>query len=121
MSIQSQLEAIAKRSTEKVEKVIRVSVFEVGNRIVIRSPFKTGLFISRWLTGINAIDNRGEGQINQVASDFKIGDTLYFVNSLPYADRLEKGWSDLARNGMVKLSAAEFDAIAEAAIRQFGD
>lgn len=121
MSIQSQLEAIAKRSTEKVEKVIRASVFEVGNRIVIRSPVYTGLFRSKWLTGINAIDNRGEGQINQVASDFKIGDTLYFVNSLPYAKPLEDGSSEQAPRGMVKLSSAEFDTIAEAAIRQFGD
>lgn len=121
MSIQSQLEEIAKRSTEKVEKVIRASVFEVGNRVVIRSPVDTGLFRANWLTGINAIDNRGDGQINQVASDFKVGDTLYFVNSLPYAKPLEDGSSEQAPRGMVKLSAAEFDTIAEAAIRQFGD
>jgi len=47
------------------------------------------------------------GTINGKASE---GDTIYLVNNLPYAQRLEGGWSHRqAPNGMVALSIQKFD------------
>ena len=47
------------------------------------------------------------GTINGKASE---GDAIYLVNNLPYAQRLENGWSTKqAPNGMVALSIQKFD------------
>lgn len=121
MSIQRQLEAIARRSTEKAAKVVRMSIFDVSSRISIRSPVDTGQFRFAWKTGVNAIDNKGNGTVGVLAPDFKIGDEVFFVNSLPYAKGLEDGNSEQAPHGMVKLSVAEFDSIAQGYINRFGD
>lgn len=121
MNVQQQLAVIAQRSAEKAEKVVRSSIFEVGNRIVTRSPVDTGLFRASWLTGIDGLENKGAGAISQNAQNFSIGQTLYFTNSLPYAEKLEYGSSQQAPSGMVRISAAEFDSIAEQVIMQLRD
>lgn len=38
-----------------------------------------------------------------------LGDVLYLVNNLPYAQRLEYGWSSQAPAGVVRLTAMEFN------------
>jgi len=119
-SIQQQLQEISQRSAQKAEQVVRASVMDVGNRVVIRSPVDTGAFRASWLAGVGAPENKG-GSIAQAASDWNLsgGQTLYFTNSLPYAERLEYGWSEQAPTGMVRISAAEFDTIAERMIKAF--
>jgi len=47
-------------------------------------------------------------------ASFQLGGKVYFCNSLPYAIRLENGWSQQAPAGMVKLTLAQ----AEVRIRQ---
>lgn len=57
--------------------------------------------------------SRVEGQISAIASGHK----HYLTNSLPYAKRLEEGWSKQAPNGMVALTVAEFIPIVTAAAK----
>jgi hypothetical protein len=35
----------------------------------------------------------------------------YITNNLPYAERLEYGWSGQAPSGMIRLSLAEFEQV----------
>jgi hypothetical protein len=51
-----------------------------------------------------------------VTMGVKAGDTITLVNNLPYAQRLENGWSGQAPNGMVSLTAQEFQQV----VRQIG-
>lgn len=39
------------------------------------------------------------------------GDSIYMVNNLPYAQRLENGWSTQAPRGMVKVTETQFKRI----------
>lgn len=41
----------------------------------------------------------------------QVGVTIYLVNALPYAERLENGWSKQAPAGMVRVTVADFDGI----------
>lgn len=37
--------------------------------------------------------------------ELKLGDTFYFTNNMPYAERIEfKGWSSKAPTGMVRVN-----------------
>lgn len=46
------------------------------------------------------------------------GKVFYFSNNLPYAQRLEDGWSSQAPEGMVALTTVEFGSIVAAAVKQ---
>lgn len=43
----------------------------------------------------------------------KAGDILYFQNNMPYAKRLEQGWSQQAPFGMVALTVVEWQTIVD--------
>lgn len=81
-----------------------------------------GRFRANWVASFGApartttdSTNRGDSEQQALqASQFEIGGTVYFCNSLPYALRLENGWSQQAPSGMVKLTLAQ----AEIKIRQ---
>lgn len=42
--------------------------------------------------------------------------TIYLMNNVPYAQRLEYGWSSQAPNGMVRITVAEFQAMVNRAV-----
>jgi len=103
---------------EYPEKVVRGTLFGLTNRIVKRSPVDTGRFRNNWnasVSGVNysttsSIDRSGGQAINKakgVIDGLKIGATFYLSNNLPYAKRLEYGWSKQAPSGMIRLSVAE--------------
>lgn len=46
-----------------------------------------------------------------------VGGKHYVVNNLPYAERLENGWSRQAPNGMVGLTVVKFQSIVDAAVQ----
>ncbi len=46
-------------------------------------------------------------------SGAKIGTTIYLVNCLPYAERLEFGWSKQAPAGVVRVTVAEFQSVVQ--------
>ena len=127
-SIEAQLKAIAKKSMVKAEQVVRLTVNDTMNNIVIGSPVRDGLFINNWLAGYSydqsthkTKDKSGSksyGSITQALNSYDLGKTFYFTNSLPYAKRLEDGHSAQAGQGMVKINVAKFDAIAQMYINQ---
>lgn len=124
-SIGDQLRAIAAKSEQKFEKVYRGTMQEMGRRIIFRSPVRDGFFKANWLADYvkdNTYDlartdiGYSEGRLTAKVNQLRTNQKLFFVNSMPYAEKLENGNSDQAPSGMVKLTAAEFESIASAEI-----
>lgn len=123
MSLASDLRRFAQKSNQKMETVIKSSLIRVGSSVVAKSPVDTGRFKNNWLSAYgtidtsitNALDSSGSqaiGKLVQKAAGVKVGETFYFTNSLPYAERLEyEGWSQQAPAGMVRVSIAAWENI----------
>lgn len=107
----------------RLDLVVRKSTFEMFAAVVRRSPVDTGRFRANWNVSLNTIDTassestaqaRAEAELRK-ALNFPMGGTTYLANSLPYAIRLEEGWSQQAPTGMVRITATEWrDKVASA-------
>jgi hypothetical protein len=113
--------AKAERRLEMAAKKITMDAF---SEVIQKSPVDTGRFRGNWQTGIgskpsgttDSTDKSGQGAINEAAAKvagFNLGQTIYLVNNLPYAMRLEMGSSKQAPSGMVRLTAQRAQAIAD--------
>jgi hypothetical protein len=73
------------------------------------------------LDRIDPVGGQTIAEGSSVLAQFKAGRTIYIVNNLPYAHRLEyEGWSKQAPEGMVRVSIAEFQQIAAEAAAKIG-
>lgn len=71
------------------------------------------------------IDKDG-GQTKQIGSaviqTYSTGvGSIYLMNNVPYAQRLEYGWSGQAPQGVVRITVAEFDAFVRKAVEELPD
>jgi hypothetical protein len=109
-----------------VDLVVRKIAFDMFRRVVIKSPVDTGRFKSNWQVAIGSIpagtlelnDKTGAATISQVTAatlGFKAGEVIYLVNNLAYARALEYGHSKQAPAGMVRVTIAEYNAVANKA------
>ena len=99
---------------------VRMLVLTFLTRVIMRSPVDTGRFRASWRVGNVAPDTSvaapggGGGDPTQSAlKNFdarKTTDLIFITNSLPYAIRLEEGWSGQAPSGMVAITTAEMIA-----------
>ncbi len=65
-------------------------------------------------TKTGAVDSAGTGTITAmrtIVNGVNIGDNFYLTNPLPYAYRVENGWSSQAPAGMVRVAVAETQAV----------
>ena len=115
------LEVVFNNLQEYPEKVVRGTLLEMSSRIIKRSPVDTGRFRGNWNASFNApvksvsnkTDSSGAASLSKTANllvNFEMGQTFYLTNNLPYSLKLEFGSSKQAPGGMVRLTAAEFDA-----------
>ena len=87
--------------------------FSILRNVVVASPTDTGRFVNNWVVGIanritgtlggtdknkTAAIARGKAKLRQ----YKAFNTLYISNNLPYARRLNEGWSDQAPANFVE-------------------
>lgn len=116
-----QLRQIAERNKVKLETVVRETVLEMGSQMVLMSPMDTGRFRSNWMYGAGGIntattteaDPGGGASVQRITAGvlgWKPGEVMTITNSLPYARRLENGWSGQAPAGMVRVTIANFEA-----------
>lgn len=133
-------EFIAKTKAD-MDKVTRATVMKIDGRLVERSPagdasywknpppkgYTGGRFRGNWQASIGSpasgaldvIDKDGSATLAahaSVISVAKAGQVFYLVNNLPYAQRIEKGWSRQAPIGVVALTVVEFQTIVDDAI-----
>lgn len=127
--------AIIKKAGDRAEMVVRASASAIGASLVERSPvgdpsmwkgpvpagYVGGRFKNNWQYGVGSIntdtsappDQAGggsTGRINQGLVTWRPGQTIFITQSLPYAYRLEHGWSQQAPSGMVRLTVLEFQS-----------
>jgi len=83
-----------------------------------------GRFRGAWMVSIGAPDNTvgtvldPSGNVTleahkAILAAAKAGDVIHFRNNLPYAERLEKGWSKQAPLGIVALTVVEWRTIVD--------
>lgn len=111
----------------RLDLVVKKIAMDLFSRVILRSPVRSGRFRGNWqvITGetedvpkLDAVDTSGATTIaNAVANVLAAppGETITLVNSLPYARRLEYGWSQQAPAGMVRITVQEFITAAEQA------
>ncbi|WP_312587429.1 HK97 gp10 family phage protein [Comamonas terrigena] len=127
MGFAADLKRLCDAAGDKAEHVVRNAALDLGGQMIDRSPVDTGRFKSNWMTGIGVMDAgttstydaNGEQARRKLVAEvagWKPGQTIWIVNSLPYAYRLEHGWSEQAPAGMVRLAVQNYaEAVAKAA------
>jgi hypothetical protein len=108
----SQWSTISTKNKAKMLGAVKKTVKAIGKDVIKNSPVDTGRFKGNWNAALNApnlaIDLSSGAGLTEIANKIKIGDVFFFTNNLPYALRLEFGWSDQSPNGMVRLAVAKF-------------
>jgi hypothetical protein len=142
MTFALDLKKFADKTDARVNAVVRKVIMDVGTSVVLKSPvgdanywkspapagYVGGRFRGNWQYGLGAInpltseavDPTGAPTISAIVGkvdETPAGQVHYITNSLPYADRLENGWSRQAPNGMVNLTVLEFQPIVDAAAK----
>src|SRR5690606_10449361 len=101
------------------------AVVLASQSIVSMSPVDTGRFRANWNYSVGApdestslwVDPTGGLTIRKIIAQSrgaKAGYVYYLTNALPYAQRLENGWSKQAPQGMVRLTAMDLPRRLEA-------
>lgn len=105
---------------KKIEDAIALIALDSLRGVVKKPPVDTGRFRGNWIVSKNAanttssqVTDKNGGQTitkgSGVIDTFKMNtdSRIIIQNNLPYANRLENGWSKQAPNGMVALTVAE--------------
>ncbi|MGB1388669.1 MAG: hypothetical protein ACPG61_07255 [Paracoccaceae bacterium] len=119
----SDLAQFEAKTAGKLDLAVRGIALELFSRVILRTPVDTGRARGNWQVQIGSIpngtlaldDRSGTATVSKAqaaASGMDAGDVIYLTNNLPYARRLEEGYSAQAPAGMVALSVQEFQAIA---------
>lgn len=134
------LSRFADKAKGRLDTVVRKIVLDLGERIVLRSPvgdpsiwqsppppgYVGGRFRANWQYGYGAMpdgeasapDPRGDAtqaRIRAGVMGAPAAGVHYIVNNLPYAERIEDGWSTQAPAGVVGLAVVEFDGVVRSA------
>lgn len=109
----------AKKNPETVMRQVSIKLFSA---IIKASPVDTGRFRMNWMASggtpasgtTDAADNSGNTATGNVTSFvLKAADWHEFTltNNLPYAQRLEYGWSQQAPQGFVRVNVSRFQQL----------
>ena len=143
MSFGNELRAFAAKTGGKLEDVARDVVLSVGRSVVEKSPvgdatywknppppgYVGGRFCANWQHGFNTpasgalndLDPTGGASIMRIQSSTQGSPAagIHFIsNNLPYAQRLEDGYSMQAPSGMIGLTAIEFKDIVNISVQK---
>lgn len=124
MSFTLDIKNFVEKAKKNPETVARQVSFKLFSAIIKASPVDTGRFRMNWQAAgavapsgvIDGTDKGGAAAIGDAASYiFAASDWNEFTltNNLPYAERLEYGWSNQAPQGMVRVNVARFNTLLE--------
>lgn len=112
------------KAKKNPETVMRAVSFKLFSAVIKASPVDTGRFRMNWQAAgaapasgeVSGTDKSGSSAVN-AASNFVMKTAawqeLTLTNNLPYAQRLEYGWSKQAPQGMVRANITRFNALLE--------
>lgn len=118
------LDAFARHVNLSVQMVRKKIAFDLFGKMIERSPVDTGRFRMSWAMADGAPaavygpegGTGGDGAAADSAARANITarfqdpfSAIYITNPLPYAERLEFGYSQKAPAGMVRVSLAEIE------------
>ncbi|HEX5126491.1 MAG TPA: hypothetical protein VFW00_07100 [Rhodocyclaceae bacterium] len=137
----AQINAWIAKTKDDADKIVRYALQTLDGRLVNRSPvgdgtywqnpppkgYTGGRFKGNWQVSIgspasgikNLIDKDGSATMAahaNVIAIAKAGEVQFLVNNLPYAERIEKGWSRQAPVGLVAVTVVEWNNIVEDAV-----
>lgn len=138
MNFALQIAKYAESQKGDVGKVVRTAVLEIASRLIEASPvgdavtwkdpasappgYVGGAFKGAWCAAVGeapgehfqTIDPTGQVSIDRIAvaiPEDVAGTVCYIANNMPYAIRLEEGWSAQAPLGMVGLTVMDWQTI----------
>ena len=102
---------------------------ELFRSVIMDSPVDTGRFRGNWQASLQApatnelerLDLSGGaaiGAMQGVVTGWNGTGVVFMANNLPYAQRLEYGWSKQAPQGMVRKNVARIQSIVERQARK---
>lgn len=114
------LARIVEKNKSRIDTVVRKVTLDVFGAVILKTPVDTGRARMNWIAsaekystnsteGVDPSGSKAIGNVTAIVNQSKVGGIVYLVNNLPYAHRLEYGYSQQAPNGMVRLSVAEFE------------
>lgn len=123
------------RAGDRARDVVRLSSLKLLEAIETKSPvgdpstwlhperapagYTGGQFRANWNYSIGSIDTGTTSNTditNQSgrSTSYRMGDSIFISNSLPYAARIEyEGWAHTAPEGVVRICALEFEQYVE--------
>lgn len=142
MSFTLDLQAFTKKAGANADLVVKRVVAGMAESVIEMSPVGDGVYWKRpppkgyvggrfrgnWDYGFNAapkqqfdvVDKTGAMSMGRVLMGLSAAPTAgihYIANNLPYAERLENGWSRQAPVGMVGVTILKFQAIMKEALQ----
>lgn len=116
------IQAFVAKAKKNPETVMRSVSLKLFSAIIKASPVDTGRFRGNWQTTgvtpatglIAGFDPTGNKAVNSAATFITNApgwDTFTLTNNLPYAERLEYGWSKQAPTGIVRVNVVRFQQL----------
>lgn len=104
-------EAYKRKVVEPLEKTVRQVAIFVDGELVDTTPVDTGRAKANWLPSINqvltdTVEPDGKPDMTQAITSYKLADTIFITNNLPYIRRLNEGSSKKAPAGFVDTAIA---------------
>lgn len=135
-----QLRDFAEKTQQQADDFVGLVTVKIAQRLDERSPvgdatywkspppkgYVGGRFRGNWQLGVGTIPVGETGRVDPVGSATvgaitaeipaeAAGKVFYLANNVPYAERIEQGWSRQAPTGLVALTAMEFQSIVDQA------
>ena len=124
--IESKIIEFKKKAMTKSLLATKKAIISLTTDIIYDTPVLTGRLRNNWIPSINkganfsmlGVDTSKRRSKERPAlqeaitkvNELKLGDTFYFTNNLPYAERIEfKGWSAKAPSGMVRKNIIKWE------------
>lgn len=127
MSVASDIQKVQVHLASNMVQVLTLLLAEVDAQLKIASPVLSGRFRASMTIGVGQIDTSVAPEVPPGGSiampepripAITIGATYYHANSLPYARRIEYGWSNKAPAGVFRITAQKVPGIIEALTKQ---
>lgn len=119
------LDEAQKEMIKDMEFIFKEAMANVCTDAVKGTPKDTGLAQGNWRGSINSPNHTvyklkspiTTEEIRNQVGNWKIGQTAYFSNPLPYIPPLEYGWSNQAPNGWLRQAAGKGQQAVDKAVK----